>query len=429
MLRSSKHINILGFRFTLMALAFIFFIYYAYVFHYLQDQYYKKVASVSFKLIFFHIALFLMMWSFIRSVVTDPGRVPVYWGLFLDDPESKKRRYCLICHVFKPERCHHCSTCVRCVLNMDHHCPWINNCVGFNNRKFFMLMLFYICIISIFCFLTMLQPLIEQALDIYENGYSFFQSSFIVKLLSLICLSVFCPVIGHFFYFHIQLMLSNVTTIEQLEKVKEKLDNGNQKDKVSVLDNIESNQNVYDLGKRKNFYQVFGQNPILWLLPVFGESGRPYGDGVAWNKNAFQKQITLETKDIQVNLKDLGVRYKSDENKQQNQQSEQWNVDQINQNNQSMINQQQNQSFINLQSNKSFVNQQNNGNQSNNPLNITQNNNNNSFFQEYQSSLIINLLNNTQSQTNVGNQVQGNLQNASPKQSIYQIQSRNQVQN
>ncbi|EAS05299.2 DHHC zinc finger protein (macronuclear) [Tetrahymena thermophila SB210] len=223
-------------------------------------------------------------------------------------------------------------------------------------------------------------------------------------------------------------MLSNVTTIEQLEKIKEQLDNGNQKDKLSVLDNVESNQNVYDLGKRKNFYQVFGQNPILWLLPVFGESGRPYGDGVAWNKNSFQKQITLETKDLQANLKDQGVSIKSDENKQQNQQSYEQNQDQLNQNNQSLNNQQLNQSFINQQSNKSFVNQQNNANQSNNPLNITQNNNN-SFFQEYQSSLIINLLNNTQSQTNVGNQVHSNLQNVSPKQTIYQIQSRYQVQN
>merc|ERR1719272_1735996 len=110
---------------------------------------------------YFHLFTFLMLICYARSILEHPGEIPdtdAAWAYTGDGrmgdtavaamnlQEMKKsgdRRHCKWCGKYKPDRCHHCRVCRTCILKMDHYCPWIRNCVGFRNYKFFFLLITY----------------------------------------------------------------------------------------------------------------------------------------------------------------------------------------------------------------------------------------------------------------------------------------------
>ncbi|VDO37149.1 unnamed protein product [Onchocerca flexuosa] len=75
-----------------------------------------------------------ILFHYQKACSVDPGR-----------PEfSNEEPLCISCGYHKPEGAHHCSLCGRCVLYMDHHCVWINQCVGLNNHRYFLQFVIYV---------------------------------------------------------------------------------------------------------------------------------------------------------------------------------------------------------------------------------------------------------------------------------------------
>jgi palmitoyltransferase len=103
-------------------------------------------AAVAF--VFFNIGF-----NYVMSVRTDPGS-PTQRDVQVMCAEAGAavRRWCDKCRCPKPDLTHHCSVCKRCVLRMDHHCPWIHNCVGHRNYRYFFNFLFWLwcgCMVTV----------------------------------------------------------------------------------------------------------------------------------------------------------------------------------------------------------------------------------------------------------------------------------------
>ncbi|CAM4596995.1 unnamed protein product, partial [Lepidochelys olivacea] len=53
--------------------------------------------------------------------------------------------WCRKCHYYCPPRTFHCPCCNVCVEEFDHHCKWLNNCIGCRNFRFFFLFVAFLC--------------------------------------------------------------------------------------------------------------------------------------------------------------------------------------------------------------------------------------------------------------------------------------------
>lgn len=234
--------------------------------------------------------VFNVLFNYIQTIRTEAGAVPQVWldqmqqdtdvmeNLRKEDSQMWSK-FCRKCKVAKPPRTHHCHICDRCVTRMDHHCPWVNNCVGYNNHRYFVLFLFYLWFATSYVTgvlgLPMLGFMNIASVEMWREWQSWL--TFVV----ILCASMAVTMTG-FLGWHLYLVITNQTTIEfQFNKMKAwtKTKTG------------EVHSNDYDVGTRSNIEQIFGHGGLLyWILPTLQA---PPLDGANWPTQSTYRRTSI----------------------------------------------------------------------------------------------------------------------------------------
>lgn len=189
----------------------------------------------------------LTLVSLYSAALANPGCVPANYTLPQGTVESEDT-VCKYCVRPRPPRAHHCRYCQQCVVRYDHHCDWIDNCVGARNHKCFILFIFYIdC--AIFHYFSMLIIFFAESLgtDFANAGPWGVVATVMLVFYTIIVLP--CSLFGVIFLFWATfLVLRNETSLENSYVRRKKISN--------------------DKGCFRNICEVFGRNPLLWLVPT-----------------------------------------------------------------------------------------------------------------------------------------------------------------
>ncbi|KAM0004542.1 putative protein S-acyltransferase [Helianthus debilis subsp. tardiflorus] len=177
-----------------------------------------------------------------QSLDVGPGQTPQ-----LRPPRFKevtvngltvKVKYCDTCMLYRPPRCSHCSICDNCVDRFDHHCPWVGQCIGLRNYRFYFMFVSsatLLCIyIFAFCWVYAIKIKNSEDTSIW-GALIKTPASIVLIIYTFICVWF----VGGLTVFHLYLISTNQSTYENFRY------------------RYDRTENPYNRGIIENFKEVF----------------------------------------------------------------------------------------------------------------------------------------------------------------------------
>eukprot|EP01083_Nonionella_stella_P107292 310613_1 len=245
----------------------------------------------------FNIVVLLAVLGFLRTAFVDAGFVSRRLAVPASLPVAEQReriskvaeelgitkvQVCEKCSnsesvQYRPLRAHHCQVCKRCVLRMDHHCLFANNCIGAKNYKSFYLFLWYSYLAAVLSLLVLVWTVFTRSKADYVGEWS----RTLVHL-DLAMMTLFMVFMHYMLRTQSFLASKNMTSIDYTQLSFQWA----QKHHMGV----ESTQSgMFDYGFVENWKRVLGDNVWLWWWPLHAPSSDGSGYDYAYSKKAMEE--------------------------------------------------------------------------------------------------------------------------------------------
>ncbi|KAI7872435.1 DHHC palmitoyltransferase-domain-containing protein [Spinellus fusiger] len=167
---------------------------------------------------------------------------------------------------------------------MDHHCPWINGCVGYRNYKYFCLFIFY----TGFYGLWIMCSGFPIVMNIFLYRSDKIDPQWIVLLLITF---LFGMTMCGFSVIHIYYVTHNESTIEHINtrmyEIRVDFDTSGMNYEVV---SVQPDAQLWDRGAKANWCSVFGDKIWMWFLPM----NITLGDGLTFLYNPSARHHIIE---------------------------------------------------------------------------------------------------------------------------------------